>query len=189
MNITKDAIRIENMIRLKEQGYSYAVIGALYGLSRQRIHQLISGYHRNNKGLKHKNGWYRQIRNSIIKRDDSQCQKCGATKNLIVHHLDGDDGNNVLSNLITLCNNCHLDLHRPKGWDVHRQNNHINSKINFIKRLSVEPGLKEGCEGILKSIKKKLQGDATKNPLRQPSEFQGKGLKRFCVGLLARIRK
>ena len=34
----------------------------------------------------------------------------------------------------------------------------------------------------------KSSNDAVKNPLRQPSEAQGRGLKRFFVGLLGRIR-
>lgn len=149
----------ENMIRLKQQGYSYAVIGVLYGITRQRVHQLISGYHRNNKGLKDKGGWYRQIRNRIIQRDGGRCQKCGATKNLVIHHLDGDDNNNAFPNLITLCNECHLTLHRPDGWDIYRNDG-----------------------------KKKLT-EARKKPLKPSSEPQGKGIKRFFVELLGRIKR
>jgi len=110
----------ENIIRLKKQGYSYQAIGALYNLSRQRIHQLISGYYKNNASLKHQNGWYRGIRDSIFKRDNEKCQKCGTRKQLVVHHIDGDDNNNKFSNLITLCNKCHLTLHRPDGWEIRR---------------------------------------------------------------------
>lgn len=142
----------ENMVRLKQRGYSYAAIGKLYGVSRQRVHQLISGYGRNLRNLQNsKNGWYRQIHDSVIKRDESKCQKCGATKDLLVHHIDGNVANNAFHNLITLCNNCHLDLHRPKG--------------------------------------KKNPTNTTQKPLSQPSEPQGRGLKRFFVGLLARIKQ
>ena len=104
---------IDNMLRLKMQGYSYGAIGALYGISRQRVHQLISGYHRNNQGL-HGNGWYRRIQEQVFRRDGHVCQKCGSRGNLVAHHINGDDHDNALGNLITLCNRCHLDLHRPE---------------------------------------------------------------------------
>lgn len=43
------------------------------------------------------------------------CERCGATlevvPRLVVHHKDGDATNNVLSNLITLCDSCHKLVH------------------------------------------------------------------------------
>ena len=42
---------------------------------------------------------------------------------------------------------------------------------------------------IVKRDKKKLTPDVYKNPLSQPSEPQGRGIKRFLVELLGRIRK
>jgi len=106
--------RLENMIRLKQQGYSYAEIAGLYKISRQRVHQLISGYGKNLKHINRHNGQYWKIRNSVIKRDGGKCQKCGSKEKLVVHHINGNDTDNSLSNLITICNKCHLDLHRPK---------------------------------------------------------------------------
>ena len=65
------------------------------------------------------------VRVAVLKRDDYSCRKCGwnhATReeadrlrNLIelhhiTHHADG--GENVLENLIALCNVCHDDVHR-----------------------------------------------------------------------------
>jgi hypothetical protein len=76
------ADQIEQMRELRQAGCSYGSIGAVYGVSRQRIHQLV------------------------------KCQQCGATSNLIVHHLDGNNRNNDVANLVTLCNPCHLGLHR-----------------------------------------------------------------------------
>lgn len=112
--------RKENMIRLKEKGYSYGSIGDLYGISRQRVHQLISGYGILRKRLYRKNGEYWRTHNAILLRDNYECQKCGNTNNnLIVHHIDGNDYNNTFDNLITLCNNCHLNLHRPSANHKH----------------------------------------------------------------------
>lgn len=54
------------------------------------------------------------------KKDNYICQHCGITqkelkgyqKKLDVHHIDGDDTNNVEENMITLCRGCHTKLHR-----------------------------------------------------------------------------
>jgi GTP cyclohydrolase IA len=45
-----------------------------------------------------------------------ECQKCGAVKDLIVHHMDSMNlsnelGNHTLSNLMVLCKSCHAKLH------------------------------------------------------------------------------
>lgn len=55
-----------------------------------------------------------------FERDGYKCQKCGSTKNLLVHHIDGsgaewsDKANNSLENLQTLCRSCHIGLHHRK---------------------------------------------------------------------------
>ena len=103
------------MLELKVAGYSYGDIGKLYNISRQRVHQLISGYGRNLKRLNRHNGNYWKRHNMILNRDNHICQKCGSNEKPIVHHIDGDDNNNELANLITLCAKCHLNLHRPNG--------------------------------------------------------------------------
>lgn len=42
------------------------------------------------------------------------CQRCGISwlKVLVVHHIDENRKNNVLSNLVWLCRNCHFLAHR-----------------------------------------------------------------------------
>ena len=40
-----------------------------------------------------------------------KCEWCGATKNLVVHHLDENRYNNTLTNLITICKSCHQKHH------------------------------------------------------------------------------
>lgn len=93
------------MIELREKGYTYSKIGKLFGLSRQRVHQILSGYDKLN-GC----DWYNKLKQSVLDRDKS-CQKCGSAENLVVHHIDGNDRNNSLGNLITLCHSCHGGLH------------------------------------------------------------------------------
>lgn len=50
-----------------------------------------------------------------IRKRDKICQECGKTQKeegckLSVHHIDEDDTNNDLDNLITLCNSCHKKI-------------------------------------------------------------------------------
>jgi len=51
----------------------------------------------------------------VLERDNYKCVKCGNTENLIVHHLDesgqGENPNNELDNLTTLCRSCHMAIH------------------------------------------------------------------------------
>ena len=58
----------------------------------------------------------RELKEEIRKRDNYTCQYCGKTQEqnlketgriLDVHHIDGDDTNNVEENMISLCWNCH----------------------------------------------------------------------------------
>lgn len=53
-----------------------------------------------------------KLNEKIRKRDNYTCQDCGKTQKEInqtleVHHIDGDDENNVDENMITLCKSCH----------------------------------------------------------------------------------
>ena len=110
--------RKQHMIELKQKGLSYQSIGLIYSISRARVHQIISGY-----GVlgQNRNGWYGQIKKLILQRDERKCLKCNSDKKLIVHHIDKNDTNNELTNLVTLCNACHLDLHRRKPWKLKLQ--------------------------------------------------------------------
>jgi hypothetical protein len=57
---------------------------------------------------------YRQM---VEKR---QCNRCPATDNLVVHHIDGVHTNNVLENLEVLCSPCHSSHHKKEWWDARR---------------------------------------------------------------------
>lgn len=41
-----------------------------------------------------------------------QCAWCEGTENIEVHHRDGDRNNNQEDNLLPLCHDCHVRLHR-----------------------------------------------------------------------------
>lgn len=61
---------------------------------------------------------WRTIRDKILERDEHKCQSCGFSgKGLHIHHVElkRDGGNEDESNLITLCNSCHMKLHWANG--------------------------------------------------------------------------
>lgn len=61
-------------------------------------------------------GWHRGLSASIRKRDGNKCYACQGTKHLVVHHRDFAKNNHDPSNLITLCQACHIRLHHNK-WE------------------------------------------------------------------------
>ncbi len=64
---------------------------------------------------------WRQQRTSCLQRDGFACQHCAATENLHVHHWEPYrfSFDNSLENLVTLCADCHRDVHnsyREEGF-------------------------------------------------------------------------
>lgn len=70
-------------------------------------------------GEKHKlwkNGLF-TYRNLLLRSEQPQiCKRCGTRdyRVLAVHHIDHNHHNNKLENLLWLCHNCHLLIHRDK---------------------------------------------------------------------------
>lgn len=55
----------------------------------------------------HSRRW-RNLRRSIVARDEAKCQWCGTREGqLTVHHIDHDPWNHGHHNLLTLCRSCH----------------------------------------------------------------------------------
>lgn len=64
-------------------------------------------------------GWSDHLKDKVRARDHLKCTVCGKPQDqeagglkLQVHHLDFSKDNHVLSNLVTLCRDCHTRLHR-----------------------------------------------------------------------------
>jgi HNH endonuclease len=67
----------------------------------------------------------RDLKEIVRKRDNYICQNCGMTEEehlivfgiiLSVHHIDYDKLNNILSNLISLCRQCHLRTNHNRTY-------------------------------------------------------------------------
>lgn len=67
---------------------------------------------------------YRQWRDAVIKRD-KVCQMCGSSKRLEVHHIKPyaayPELRQELSNGITLCHDCHVQLHKQERKDGEKE--------------------------------------------------------------------
>ncbi len=60
---------------------------------------------------------YRELHRRVLERDGWRCQFCGSMQDLQVHHLTfrSQAGGDEELNLITLCNQCHMQLHQRTG--------------------------------------------------------------------------
>jgi 5-methylcytosine-specific restriction endonuclease McrA len=57
---------------------------------------------------------YSDLHRQVLERDGWRCQVCGSMQNLQVHHLKfrSQSGGDEEQNLITLCAQCHEQVHR-----------------------------------------------------------------------------
>lgn len=88
---------------------------------------------------------FTRVKKMIIARDGGICQCCRSDKRLHVHHIDGIKKNNNLSNLITLCIQCHMSLHNYYGSELRKTDNirslfpKVLYKGTYGVRLSYQP--------------------------------------------------
>lgn len=83
-----------------ENKFGYAKIGKIFGVTRQRIHQIVKDYRKLSK-------------NKIQKKLVSNCVICNQ-KATILHHIDGDTHNNNILNLLSVCYLCHIKIHETQ---------------------------------------------------------------------------
>ena len=60
---------------------------------------------------------YRELQWQVLERDGWRCQACGSMQHLQAHHLKfrSHSGSDEEQNLITLCTECHEQVHRKAG--------------------------------------------------------------------------
>ena len=66
------------------------------------------------------NGRYKDGSQSTLYRkvvEKKNCNRCGATENLCVHHQDENRKNNIPANLEVLCMSCHSTHHKQNWWN------------------------------------------------------------------------
>ena len=61
-------------------------------------------------------GW-RTFRKKYLK-ENSECEICGKTSQLHIHHVDRNKRNNDMDNLKVRCSQCHISLHRSEGKEL-----------------------------------------------------------------------
>lgn len=56
----------------------------------------------------------RSVAHKKLKRHNGprECFVCASKKRLHCHHVDFDPLNNIITNLVWLCHNCHMEIHR-----------------------------------------------------------------------------
>jgi hypothetical protein len=59
------------------------------------------------------------------------CYLCGSNKNLHVHHIDWHHENNDPSNRMTMCERCHVELHRNIGYLSLQELTALKHRIEF----------------------------------------------------------
>lgn len=130
MNKEESIKRRSLVAKLKSQRFNFTEIGEMLGVSRARAHQIYSGY-------KPMDMRYREIRSEVLKRDNNECQwkiVCKRSKkNLIIHHIDFNDRNNTLKNLITLCKKCHSSFHSSiRSPFINNQSYKLKNKLEAV---------------------------------------------------------
>lgn len=144
--------RNEELVALYEKGgITYEKIGEKYGITRQRVEQIINNKiylsgtiptHKR-KHLRILSG--RRVREIVRLRDGHTCQECGkkwkeGEKKLDVHHLNGMCGKveaekdviENIHNLITLCHKCHFN-HAQHANNLRKKKEGWEKEANRVK--------------------------------------------------------
>ena len=84
---------------------------------------------------------WEEMRQKVFRRDGFKCVICNEAKDLNVHHITYENlGAEKVSDLVTLCRNCHEEIHNGKpsfGWSYEARDT-IQRKIMML--LHITPG-------------------------------------------------
>lgn len=106
-------MEIQELQKLRKLGLTYEQIGEKFGVSRQRIWQILNNY--SNISKLNTNKFYELKRNTPCELGIKCFEKNGFIENryykLEIHHKDKNRDNNDLANLLVLCIGCHKYIH------------------------------------------------------------------------------
>lgn len=89
------------------------------------------------------------IRELLLKEREYKCENCGIVNwqnqpiILEIHHIDGNSSNNIRSNLMLLCPNCHS---QTKNYRHYNQKN--VSDEDFLNALKNCPSICSACKAV-----------------------------------------
>lgn len=83
-------------------------------------------------GIKH----YRQRALDVL---GEICKFCGSTKDLHVHHINGDRSDNTVFNLAPLCQSCHVSIH----WQIRKGLSHEEAFDLVKEKKTTHPHLSQ----------------------------------------------
>lgn len=89
----------------------------------------VEGQSSEPQSLSYRDG-YQTAKAAVMVRDKGECQQCGSTTLVEVHHIDRNARNNSPLNLITLCKKCHASYH------VLSEIQQIPLKIEFMQKAA-----------------------------------------------------
>ncbi len=110
----------------------------------KRCRKCDNKYHTGRNARRFVNGSARSYYQRIAKENLRQeCFKCKIKEKLCVHHIDENQKNNDISNLMMLCKSCHSKIHkRHKNFGSFTKLRDIRNKINKLIKFY------EGQKGI-----------------------------------------
>jgi 5-methylcytosine-specific restriction endonuclease McrA len=85
----------------------YAVNGGSRCLAHRRSHAR-KRWDQQLTGQRGSRGGWRRLRAAVIRQQRGRCATCGA-RATVVHHIDGNARNDGRTNLVALCDSCHLN--------------------------------------------------------------------------------
>jgi len=125
---------VTKMFNLRLKGHAYAYIAKSFGVSRQRIQQLISPP--------------RHIRDAVVARYKGECADCrihvGNSGN--VHHVNLKiiEDYNDAGNLVLLCVSCHLKRHYHHGTTFPKPREGVKKMKFTIRQRAVLTKMAKG---------------------------------------------
>lgn len=118
-----------------------------------------SYYYWPRRWVKHRKSLPKDIRETVLKRDGYKCIRCGSAEDLDIHHIvpKSQGGSDELSNLRTLCRQCHATEH-PDVPVLRASDIHSTPKDNSFHPIRLYPKIKPiNWENLSDSEKENLR--------------------------------